>query len=803
MNNIDKNRWWLLLALLAWCLCAFVGAAHAAPSKPHHLREQAVVRARAGDTGPALQALRELYARSPDPKTLQDLITVAHWHGDDALASELSGRLDLSRTPLYALKAAAQALRNHKRFGPAQEAFSVCAERAPHELSCQLGAALTRAELGQTEPALAQLAALTVRHPRSAQVQAALGYAHRLAGDWAAAAAAYQAAAERAPQQSEYLRLAVLSLLDLGAPRRAEVLAARDPAALTAAEQARLQAALAAQAVRWGELPASRPAARFARTDRALEALTANQEQLKDDATRQRMRLDRLVALRQRERMDEVINEYQALRAEHVQLPAYALNAIADAYLGLREPEAAIELYRQSLKIQPRQLDPQLALVFAYAEAQRLDEAFALADELAAAEAPFEGGAPNYDKLYAQTLAGLMRSYADMHPQALARLEPLVQAAPLAADARTTLANVYRWRGWPRRAQEEFRIALSSQSDHLEAQLGLASTWLDLHQERRAGEIIAGLEEHYPGNRQVQRVAAAWQRERGWHLSSGFSGARSSGSALASREWALQNRLESPLLTPRLRAFAWQHSGYGELSGPDGELHRLGAGLIYRFDGLDVYGGVHGDVSTGGRSGAAFGAAWAADDHWRWSAAFDSNTAAIPWQAWEAGITAHQWQLGMGYRWSELRRLDLSARTLDFSDGNRRQALGATLLQRLYTRPHFRLDGELSLQTSRNSASSTVYFNPASDVSFGAGLLTEWVGWQRYERAFIQRLRAGAGSYWQEAFGSAPVYTLGYEHEWKRSERFSLRYGLSWSSNVYDGEREQRTGLFGGIEWSF
>lgn len=801
LQTIDSRRRLLILVPLLGSLLA---PAVAAPVDPRQQREQAVLRARAGETGPALETLRALYARQPSPPVLQDLVAVAHWHGDDALASEFSARLDLQQAPAYAVKAAAQALRNTRQFAAARQAFAACARRWPQAWACRLSAALTLAEQGRIEPARAELEALAADYPRPAELQAALGYVHRLARNWAAAALAYQAAGELEPQRREYHRLAVLSLLDLGAPARAQALAEQDPQALTEADRQRLRGELAARAARWAELPPEAGESRFARTDLAL-ALLEERVQATAGAggfPHRRARFDHLAALRQRERMDEVIAAFEALQREGAELPPYVLNAAGDAYLAQRRPREAIALYERSLAAAPGQPEIQLARVYACVEAERFEEALSSIDALAAAEPTHRAGQPNPYKLRLDTLSALVRAYADEHAQAQSRLEPLVAGAPLAAELRATLASVYRWRGWPRRAEQEYRIALSIDPQFLDARLGLAGTWLDRQRYARVAETLTALRARYPEDKRVERLEQDWRRERGWQLSSQAAGGRSSGNAVASEEWTLATRLYSPLLTPRLRAYGWQYHAHSQLPEGDGRYRRLGLGLDYRFDGLRLYGGVQAEPQ-GDQAGLVAGAAWSATDHWSFSLGYDSRSVEVPVRAFWYGIHGSELQLGLGYRWSELRRLDLGLAHLEMSDGNSRQSLSASLRQRLYTAPALKLDGALGAYASENSRQDAPYFNPREDLSVGVSLSADHLTWRHYEHAFSQQISAGIAQYYQQDFGAAPIYDLGYRHDWKLGEGLRLHYGLSWRSRVYDGQRERHGGLFGGLDWSF
>ncbi|WZB75262.1 hypothetical protein WJ972_01275 [Achromobacter insuavis] len=91
-------------------------------------------------------------------------------------------------------------------------------------------------------------------------------------------------------------------------------------------------------------MPTRAEAERFAIADRALaryDALIPAWEALGEPARQDvlRARIDRLHALHARVRMADVVREYEALRAQDVAVPRYALNDVASAYLYLRQPK--------------------------------------------------------------------------------------------------------------------------------------------------------------------------------------------------------------------------------------------------------------------------------------------------------------------------------------------------------------------------------------------------------------------------------------------------------------------------------
>src|SRR5690606_8878553 len=81
---------------------------------------------------------------------------------------------------------------------------------------------------------------------------------------------------------------------------------------------------------------------------------------------------DRLVALRDRQRMRDAVALYESLTAAETPVPSYARVAAADAYLYLEQPEVARDLYLGALAEVGTEargiIDWKVALMYAYGE---------------------------------------------------------------------------------------------------------------------------------------------------------------------------------------------------------------------------------------------------------------------------------------------------------------------------------------------------------------------------------------------------------------------------------------------------
>lgn len=284
---------------------------------------------------------------------------------------------------------------------------------------------------------------------------------------------------------------------------------------------------MAAARVRWGaEVRPEAVARRFEGTDRAIADLVVllaklRAEPVPDAGLVRRVRLDRMVALRDRVRMAEVIAEAGALAP----LPAYADQAYADALLYERRPEAALAAYDRVLAEDPGNIQALYGRVFALVEQESLREAFAAADAVLKEQPRFRAPAggpatnPNPEHAYAAQLAAEVRLWGNRPAEGTARLTPLAEGAPASSSFRRSMAGAYAARGWPRRAEAEAEVAASLDPDSLATGIALADAALV---RRRLGEAEArvdGLMALAPENRAVQRLDQELRAARGWQLS--------------------------------------------------------------------------------------------------------------------------------------------------------------------------------------------------------------------------------------------------------------------------------------------
>ena len=387
-------------------------------------REAAVRMARAGQMPRALAELRALLAAGrEDGFVAMDLATLLQQDGKAAEAVAVFEKAAKADPPDYALLAATRAWRDLGRYPDAERLARQGLARFGTEPVWGLLLSLVLSDAGRTDEALAVLKQPPADRAAPVERLMAEAYANRRAGNATRALALYDEAARLAPADRGIAAERAGVLDGLGAPYGAARLEGSPPRPPTLAQQAGQAAAM----VRWGyeTRPEERPgdaARRFRGTDAALARLDQLLASLlpppAEAALRRKIRLDRMVALRDRVRMPEAAAEGEALSADGP-LPPYAEQAYADALLYLRRPREARAAYERVLAVTPKDIAARYGLFYAATELEDYTTAYATIDALVDDEPVWRTYKDdptrydNADRQYAEVTAAQARFYGN------------------------------------------------------------------------------------------------------------------------------------------------------------------------------------------------------------------------------------------------------------------------------------------------------------------------------------------------------------------------------------------------------
>nr|WP_239692229.1 poly-beta-1,6 N-acetyl-D-glucosamine export porin PgaA [Xanthomonas floridensis] len=636
---------------------------------------------------------------------------------------------------------------------------------------------------------------------------------------YADALAIYERVLRVDPRDKGAYTMRALTLSDLGSAQLAAEAVWRHPDWFSQQERDRLENDRVARMIGWAGAEPIDAAHRYAETDQALVTMARIERsappQVASEATR--LRVDRLIALNQRQRHRDVVAGYQALRAQGIDVPTYVLATVGDSLMGLRRPAEAEIVLRQALQHSSDDFNTQVLLGYALLEQERFDAALPLFERLAATQAPWPrragatSGYENWDRFSADIALATARSAANDNRHAERLLRERAAIGPDNAELQAALASIQARRGHTTQALQRNRVALTLDPHQKQARSGMVETQRDLDRLDLADAQFKTLRTEYPDDVGLQRLGASLQRQRGWQMHLSHAWGRSENDSRATSISPLGNHFgstlleaESPLLGERWRVGLRARDDWADFQDTRVRYRSFWLGTHYRYNRLDVsaYGGRALDDFDRDGTAWALDAGWRFSDAWYGSVAWRTRDPEASLQARRLGITADS--IGATARWtpSDESRWELQARQLRYSDGNRRDQLDLSGSQRLWARPHVLVDGVFAASAGRAEDDRVVdYFNPRRSAGMAAGVRIEQIGWRRYDYAFRQRLEVTAGPTYQSGFGSQWVPAAAYRHLWSLGDGSALTYGVSWSRPVYDGRREHQLGLDLDFRW--
>lgn len=709
------------------------------------------------------------------------------------------------------LIAVARAYRDATQWDKALALFQEGERRFPSQVAFTLGRIMTLADARRIPEAVALGEKLVQRQPRNPDSYLALGYAYQIGRQPYAELDQNTRAYDLAPDKAYVVRSYIQALQNAGLAQNALRVADAHPGMLDAAQIRALQADTAAQLTRIADTSARGEAERYMVADRALALYDTliPEWQAQGPAARadvERLQVDRLLALHARARMKDVVAGYEAMAARGVAVPAYALSDVADAYLYLRQPERAAQLYQRSLASAADREDPkarvndQTGLFYALTESGHADKANT---ELKAAVAGqptwlYVPGDPSRQPNDLKLDLALTQGQGDLYegdtPQAQKRLDAMVDAAPGNTRFYTARSQIYRSRGLPRHAEQDLALAQAQSPRSIDVETNQGETALDLQEWRQARLLRDDVVSRSPQSLSVQDLARDWDIHNMSELrvTAGHDVSTDS-PVVGSHETDLSSTLYSPPIDENWRAFAGAGYSYSDFPEGVGTYRWARAGAQWRSRGVTVQGEVSGnDFGYGLRAGAALSGSVDLNDHWQigGGAALLSRDA-TPLRALKHDITANSLNANVRWRGDNRTEWSLSFTPSHFTDGNTRMEINAAGLQRLYTSHRFKLDALLDLSASHNTLGNATYFNPRSDLTAVPELRLTHVLYQRYDTDWEQQIVAGAGTYTEQGYGTSGLYTVGYGQRFRYNKVLDAGFMLSATSRTYDGQRER------------
>lgn len=721
----------------------------------------------------------------------------------------------------------AQQKRDAQQWDEALAAYRQGRAQYPQDTAFQYGEIYVLADSGQQEQASALADGILRQAPGSADAMLVKAYTQLRQNGNFAALEYVDRAQQTAPGKSYVVREYIFALQRAGMASQALELAQHHPDLLTPAQMRDLQADDAAENVRYADLPTQTEAERFVLADRALtqyDALFAQWRPLGAEVTPliQRARLDRLQALHARSYMSELVREYEDLQAAGVEIPPYALSDAASAYLYLRQPEKAGELYESLTAANYMRNDDHerqaqdVGLIYSYADSGDVTTAQQLAHRTAESFPRWryvEGervNVPNDAYLEAQQTAMVADLYAKQTDTATQQLRNVSNAAPGNVGLRTDLAFAYGLRGWPRLAEQELKVAESYQPRSQSVETAQGHNALSLQEWRQAELLTTDVLARFPESTRTKRLAREWEVHNMAELQvsayKGLSrgGATDGNPVSGSQDFGLETTIYSVPLHYNWRVFAGAGHRTGRFPEGKGQQNFGRLGLEWRSRDWQTEAEISSSsYGLGNKTGARISTSYDINDVWQLSAAANWRSRATPLRALHNGVNSNSVELGVRWRQSDMREWSAVLTPSRFSDGNNRQELTIEGKERLLTRPTWTLDLGLEAFAMHNSLTDVMYYSPRSEFSLMPLLHWNHVVHERYEKQWTQQASIGLGGVHQQGYGTGSAQFLSYGQRYKHSDTLEFGATLSALRRPYDGVHEREWRLMFDLNFRF
>lgn len=767
--------------------------------------EQLIISARDGNTAPALHYLQQ--QKTLSLSQISDWLQIALWSGDDRKVIYIYTKHQYRDIPKEGVAATALALRNTQQWNRSLVLWNTLLRSYPGHTHYHQAYIMTLADAGQNNTAI-ELASTLVDNNPSADNYQVQAYVYQQAGQ----------------PENELLAIALMNMTTQPAKTALHEQAftlQRNRIALQATHAPvpdQIRADAAAELVRLSFYPSRSEADRYRLADRALascDALLKEWQRSPATTPYRQVLIDRLGALRSRDRTAEVVAEWERLQRENVAIPDYALYWVASALLAERQPNKASAIMQHLVQtpeaINALEPEDRALLYYGYIESELLSQALDLT-RLTEQSHPWQRNVfgnpialPNESWLQGQQFRVGVYQFGDDLPEAEQRARALSRSAPGNQGLRIDLASLLSLRGLPREAEWQLKKAETLEPTNISLLTEQAWVAQSLQEWRQFSQLTDSVTQRAPSDPQVRQLQRGYAVHQKTELRvEGSLGIDSDSPDAGTDDFTANTVVYSSPVAENWRGFAGYNFARGGFSEGKERLHSFLAGVEWRSRDLTV------EVETSGqhlngetRSGARVTAQYAFSDHWELYADAQRLSNRAPLRARHNDIIANSVALALSWYQNERRQYNLGAAVTDFSDGNLRQEYVLSGKEQLWSLPHLSLDLLPTLGFEKNNQDSAPYFNPKKAVEILPALRAEHLMYRHYDTTWSQEFIAGAGNYWQDDYGNGAIVLAGYGQRVLWNNVLEAGARLTWERRPWDGEKENNLSLSFDLNFRF
>ena len=795
--------------LCAITVCVVAGKAHAIDASlgVDQQRESWVLIARQGQVEQAEQGLKRLFEQTNNHKVRDDLIAIMIRAGHRQAALTFCEQCDLGALSVDSIESLARAARDEQQFKKAVAYYSALQLRSPTNKNAWLGVLLThidahlfaQADVASSEYERRFGVDVGLTEARQYLLKARVSDVKKLQ-----TAQGGVSSAPVQPEQALAVYQAASGLHSLPVPPM-EDLMAKNPQLFKPSDKLWLTHAKATLLIRAGMQTEDR--------GHWLEALTLLNQVIEQVPKTHDLfhlaRQDKVVLWVQLREFKQAERLVQELLSMGYALPAYVQEARADALLGMGYAARAIRIYEPLFEKNPRSAALRAKLLMAYTDAEQYRSAQKLID--AWVEKPTKGDFT----LTQQTQNGgyeqwvfwriKLKAWRGDLRGAERMAKEWNDAAPANPWSLFLAGDVQRWQGMPDAAERLYHMASPwlepLQRYHAEAEVAQAK--LDQGDVKAAQAIVSKLP---TSAEDMEALKGRLAVDTAAEFSLNYQGTRTDAltdSTQASREQDVEFKWQSKANADGHRLFGHYESQVNKHTSGRLRADYFGVGAALNFYPVNVGVEVGAAQHLNHRAYVWTQANYRANDHWRFNALAEYNSADTPLKALAAGDHANQLGLGVVYRPNHVFSTGLSVKAMHVSDGNVRRNVSWWARQELVQRDRWRLSAALMLGYSSNRAVKVDYFNPSSDRSAELAVTASHRLPVGGRRSLTQEVSASVGQYAQTGFKKDLTWSVAYRHQWKLSPKLDLSYQLGRKRALYDGRPENKTFVNANLQWKF
>ncbi len=537
-------------------------------------------------------------------------------------------------------------------------------------------------------------------------------------------------------------------------------------------------------------------------TSRAQKLLKHNlydAEKFGSRALRLRSSYDSIIAQSQIRSMRQIVAEYEKMLTTGEKTPYWVDTLAAEAYIYLRQPEKALHVYQiaeekeRAGKVEGNDwTELQLSMYYCYVELGDYKKAGKILEQLEKKIPPYTWQRkPNWSRLSVEIEWAWWLMFQDRLAEAEAYLQKLLDAAPGSEEILNAEAYLHYYRGWPRRAEKDFRMLVNMYPNDRSARIGLCYTMNENDQWRKARKEADRLQKKYPTDQGVAKLQRSLELETMRTEAIYFN---SSLSSMVSDGFSLSQRFNQPIFPNRsvYVESTWKYIKKGELDNdelPDTlNVFRNEVGVNWRiYRDLTLSGGFSLDYKAEHPGGTA-GFKFTPDDHISIYGEYESYSLNAPGAILLDDGWAQRYSVGVDYRQSEDFNSSVGFSQMFVSDKNMVTEISARQDKAITTGAYWKTRLAFTQSLSLNSSQDVDYYAPTYNVMLNIIPSVEHVWYRHYETSVVDRLSIAPGLQIEAEYAPNFAGYIRYELEWALNDIVSFQAGATGSLRNYDGE---------------